>query len=579
MAYANGSPRELLYADLTSAICGHKLRHASRTILPAASDLGPDAWRPALAKPHFPMELWPAQLRIAAAGLLRGRSAVIQMPTSAGKTRATELIIRAAFLANRASLAVIVAPYRSLCHDIRGDLAAAFEGERISLDEASDSYQFDLESETLFANNTVLIVTPEKLLYMLRRAPELAERIRPRDLRRGHQFDGMARGPTYELLLTSLKMALAETQIVLISAVIGNAAARSRLAHRRPASGDRRRGAAAHRKEHRVRQLAGSARAAPIWRPADPEETEFWVPRIISDIALPLRGRETVERRFPDRKDGGDVGLFLGLHVVANGSVAIFCGRKDSAAKLCRRVVDIFERGVPYEQPLVVSDAAEVEKIRHLSEAHLGAGASTTQAAALGIFAHHADTPHGVRLSIEHAMKEGLARFVICTSTLAQGVNFPLKYLIVTSTRQGGERILVRDFHNLIGRAGRAGMHTEGSVIFSTPTVYDQRGEFLHRWRWEEAKDLLDASKSEPSKSSILAVLDDYEQRRRARRRSCSRCYRNGSTSRLPIAIRSRPSSKRHWRSSRTSVPTSSACSSKAARGRFRVSQRSWSRT
>ena len=40
----------------------------------------------------------------------------------------------------------------------------------------------------------------------------------------GHQFEGMARGPTYELLLTSLKMALAsETQIVLISAVIGNA--------------------------------------------------------------------------------------------------------------------------------------------------------------------------------------------------------------------------------------------------------------------------------------------------------------------------------------------------------------------
>jgi hypothetical protein len=36
---------------------------------------------------------------------------------------------------------------------------------------------------------------------------------------------------------------------------------------------------------------------------------------------------------FPER-DGGDAGLFLGLHLVANGSVAIFCGRKDSAAKV-----------------------------------------------------------------------------------------------------------------------------------------------------------------------------------------------------------------------------------------------------
>jgi hypothetical protein len=199
--------------------------------------------------------------------------------------------------------------------------------------------------------------------------------------------------------------------------------------------------------------------------------------------------------------------------VLANGSVAIFCGRKDSAVKLCRRVVDIFDRSVPFAQPIEVSYTAEVEKIRSLSDAHLGGGASATRAAALGIFAHHADTPHGLRLSIEHAMKEGLAKFVICTSTLAQGVNFPLKYLIVTSTQQGREKILVRDFHNLIGRAGRAGMHTEGSVIFSAPTVFDERSTYAQRRRWQETKDLLDAGKSEPCNSSILAIFDDYVQR------------------------------------------------------------------
>ena len=64
-------------------------------------------------------------------------------------------------------------------------------------------------------------------------------------------------------------------------------------------------------------------------------------------------------------------------------------------------------------------------------------------------------------------MKEGLVRFVVCTSTLAQGVNLPIRYLIVTSVYQGKEQIKVRDFHNLIGRAGRAGMHTEGSILFA----------------------------------------------------------------------------------------------------------------
>lgn len=237
-AYANGSPRELLYADLSSAVAANKIRYAARTILPAASDLDPQAWRPALAKPRFPVELWPAQQRIASAGLLRGRSAVIQMPTSAGKTRATELIIRSAFLANRASLAVIVAPYRSLCHDIRGDLSVAFAGEPISLDEASDSYQPDFELASLIANNTVLIVTPEKLLYMLRRAPELADRIGLVIYDEGHQFDGMARGPTYELLLTSLKMSLAQNSSCAHLSRDRQCSRRRRLVDRRPASLD-----------------------------------------------------------------------------------------------------------------------------------------------------------------------------------------------------------------------------------------------------------------------------------------------------------------------------------------------------
>ena len=48
---------------------------------------------------------------------------------------------------------------------------------------------------------------------------------------------------------------------------------------------------------------------------------------------------------------------------------------------------------------------AEVAKIRSLSEMHLGAEASAKRAAVLGIFAHHADTPSGLRISIEHAMK------------------------------------------------------------------------------------------------------------------------------------------------------------------------------
>lgn len=105
-------------------------------------------------------------------------------------------------------------------------------------------------------------------------------------------------------------------------------------------------------------------------------------------------------------------------------------------------------------------------------------------------------------------MREGLARFVICTSTLAQGVNLPIRYLLVTSVYQGSERIKVRDFHNLIGRTGRAGMHTEGTILFADPDVYDKRKSFEDRWRWNQVKELLEPANSEPCISSLKSFFE-----------------------------------------------------------------------
>lgn len=510
--YGSGNPRFLLYADLVAALCRRKIENASRTLLPPASDLQLEAWRPALARPGFPTELWPAQQRIAGAGLLRGRSAVIQMPTSAGKTRATELIIRAAFLSGRASLAVIVAPYRSLCHDIRGDLAAAFADDAIAIDEASDAFQFDLELDQLITRNTVLIVTPEKLLYMLRRAPELADTIGLIIYDEGHQFDGMARGPTYELLLTSLRMKLTPgTQSVLISAVIGNAAdiAEWLIGDRDAVIGGA--GLLPTAKSIAFASWQDARGRLEYVSPTDPNEREYFVPRIITATPLAKKARERSVRVFPE-KDSGDIGLSLGLHLVGNGSVAIFCGRKDSVTKLARRVIDIYERGLGVPQPVDVSDQEEVGKLAFLAGLHLGEG-TATRATRMGVLSHHAATPHGLRLAIEHAMKRGHARFVVCTSTLAQGVNFPIRYLVITTTQQGAESIMVRDFHNLMGRAGRAGMHTEGSVIFSSPAIFDERGPQKDGWKWQAAKRLLDADNSEPSLSSLLKLFKPFEQR------------------------------------------------------------------
>lgn len=505
-AYLDGTPRELLFADTCCAIVSRRLQNSARRSLPEYSGLPLETWQPALCKTSFVRELWPAQRLLGQRGVFAGGSAVVQMPTSAGKSRATELIIRSAFLSGRASLAVVVGPFRALCHEIRESLARAFRGEDVNVNELSDVFQRDFDFEELVSGRAVLVMTPEKLVYVLRHIPELAGRVGLLVLDEGHQFDTGPRGVTYELLVTSLKgMIPTGAQKVLISAVITNAADIAKWL-----IGDEGAVVAGPDLLPTERSVAFASWKTQLGQlhfvaPENPDEEEFFVPRVIRSSALALRPRETKARQFPEKGDSQSVALYLGLTLVRNGAAAIFCGRKDTATGLCETLIDVADRGLSIPMPVAFSDGPEVERLASLYERNLGSAAAAARAAKIGAFTHHGNTPHGVRLAVEYAIKDGLGRFVLCTSTLAQGVNLPIRYLIVTTARQGGEKIKVRDFHNLMGRAGRSGMHTEGSVLFANPEVYDTRGGAESKW--PEFKALLQVRNSEPCASTLLSVL------------------------------------------------------------------------
>ena len=113
-----------------------------------------------------------------------------------------------------------------------------------------------------------------------------------------------------------------------------------------------------------------------------------------------------------------------------------------------------------------------MEKLSYLIECEMGKESDYYKASKLGAYAHHGGMPMGIRSSIEYAMQVGKIKFIACTSTLAQGVNLPIRYLIISNVYQNKERIKVRDFQNLIGRTGRAGIYTEGTVLLSEINVY-----------------------------------------------------------------------------------------------------------
>jgi POLQ-like helicase len=510
-AYDNGTARQLLFADVVSALARRRRDSSAWYSLPKYSHNSTDVWRSTLQKDTFIRELWPAQRLLGEAGLLRGKSGIVQMPTSAGKTRATDLIIRSEFLANRTDLAVIVAPFRALCHEIRESLIRAFRNEPVTIDEFSDVSQGDFDIQAVLHGKHILVLTPEKLVYILRHNPELAPKIGLLIYDEGHQFDNGIRGVTFELLVTSLKTLIPATaQTILVSAVIQNADAINQWLNGADAVV-----VVAKDLGPTYRSIAFASWTTSLGRlqfvaANNPEKTEFFVPRLLEQFELTRKPRERSPRIFPEKTDGGAIALYLGLKLVPSGSVAVFCGTKLTAAAVCELAVDCFDRGLQMSRPVELSDHDEVQRLCTLHEQNLGQAASVTIAAKLGIFAHHGNMPHGLRLAIEHAMKEGLIRFVVCTSTLAQGVNLPIRYLIVSSTNQGADQIKVRDFHNLIGRAGRSGMHTEGTILFANPEVFDNRQATSGRdaGRWQRAKHLLDPANAEPCASTLLSVLD-----------------------------------------------------------------------
>jgi POLQ-like helicase len=522
ICHERGTDRDLLLVDIINTVLMRRISNSAISLLPAYTQLDIEAWGPFLRKANSIKEFWPAQKLLGQQGVFSGSSAVIQLPTSAGKTKSAEIIIRSAFLSGRAQNAVIIAPFRSLCREISESLSQSFIEEGVLINQLNDVPQIDDFDIQLFSqildssaveepSPTVIVSTPEKFVYLLRHKPELADEISLVIYDEGHQFDTGTRGVTYELLLTSLKQKLkADSQQILISAVISNAESIGEWLYAGEGESVNGSGFLAT-----ARSVAFSSWTSRLGRfhyvePLALDSEEFFVPRVLEAVEVPMLGRERKQKFFPDSGNKTSIAAYLGLKLSEHGPVAVFCGTKKTVSSICKMVAFAAGRIEDLFIPVSVSSQEEMSRIARLSALHLGDDSVLTKAILLGILPHSAGVPNGLRISVEYAMEHGLGRCVVCTSTLAQGVNLPIKYLIVSGVFQGKTRISNRDFHNLLGRAGRSGQHTEGSVIFADTELYDKRRS-THSGKWRDMKKLLDPAETKDCTSSLLSLAMPFE--------------------------------------------------------------------
>lgn len=83
---------------------------------------------------------------------------------------------------------------------------------------------------------------------------------------------------------------------------------------------------------------------------------------------------------------------------------------------------------------------------------------------------HYGNMPLMIRQEIERLFKNGDIHFIICTSTLLEGVNLPAKSVFIRKPTRGNNNPMNQtDFWNLAGRAGRWGKEFQGNVICIEP--------------------------------------------------------------------------------------------------------------
>lgn len=450
----------------------------------------PDAARRALTHTSPPvLTLWEPQRELLApdaegSHLLAAdtKRAILSIPTSAGKTLIAQVLVLAELARNDRSVCLI-APQRSLVREIRRSLLPRVRALQKRLSPDAPDFLADLALDVLQDGQPpdIELLTPERFATMLRADPEnVLDRFGLFIFDEAHLIGDASRGFTLEGALSYLHWRTLETdhRIVLMSAVIGDDAAfQDWLRVDKPLK--------AFRSLWRgPRRLSIAFTTKPDWQL--PEDRPPIGKGTVHRTAYPLYGSfslnipgsgpttltssepvgSLVMRKNRGRADTKDPSTSTPhyRHVATAATFLEHAGpvltvtltRPDSQ-RLAGAIADM-------RQPVPAMRRASEAVGRILDESH-----PLVAMLDRGVAYHHAGLPTDVLTLIEDELRAGNLRQLVSTTTLTEGVNLPVHTVILAETRWQGNALHISGprMLNAIGRAGRAGIETEGWVVFA----------------------------------------------------------------------------------------------------------------
>ncbi len=463
----------------------------------------------------------PQRRTLAEKGLLGSsrRAVVVSLPTSSGKTLIAEFRMLQALnqFDHERGWVAYLAPTRTLVNQIARQLRRDLEPLNIAVEQVSPALEIDnIEAELLHQSDAtkafrVLVTTPEKLDIMLRQGWE-AEIGRPLTLvivDEAHNIQSVQRGLKLEFLLATINSECQRAQFLLLTPFIDNA--------------------------REVARWLGGQNSEDIslaldWQPNDRvigiiqaeqgdainrrsydyqlrmETVHTTRQTLAVDELLVLPKNEAIASTYRKASDPSTLAAVTAQNLQSRGPVIVMHARPDWVWSLADR----FKIEANHKAP-----TRKVKLIQEFLRLELGPMFPLADLVTYGVGVHHAGLSDEVRALMEWLFEEDELRFLVATTTIAQGVNFPISGVVMashqypTSTSPFWLDMPPEDFWNIAGRAGRISQGSLGVValVAGDPTKAEVLREFIGKQSGELSSALISLAREAGDKLGDLGKI------------------------------------------------------------------------
>ena len=431
----------------------------------------------------------PQRRTLAERGLLGSsrRAVVVSLPTSSGKTLIAQFRMLQALnqFEDRKGWVAYLAPTRALVNQVTRQLRRDFEPLGLQIERVSPAMEIDgVEADMLIESQDdtrfrILVATPEKFDLMLRQGWE--EKIgRPLSLvvvDEAHTIQEGGRGLRLELLLATINRECREAQFLLLTPFIQNA--------------------------REVARWLGGQNAEDISLGVDwqPNDRAIGIVSPVDDGAINSRSRnyrldfqtvhtsrhtidlddtfslgkeDTLATTLSKSRDVGTLAAMAARKLQVRGPVIAMHSRPDFVWSLAEKI----------KSDRLPNLSEDIRFVQKYVAAELGLEFPLVDLLSHGVGVHHGGLPEEIRMLMEWLFEKGQLDVLAATTTIAQGVNFPVSGVVMAATSYPyGQPMPPEDFWNIAGRAGRVSQGQLGVVALVARGEGEvaQRRQFIGR--------------------------------------------------------------------------------------------------